>query len=566
MFSSVEGIAVDFSGVVYVADAGKNLIRKIVNELITTFVGNGQKGYADGEGAAAMFANPRGVAVDVMGNVYVADSDNNRIRKVTAGAIVTTLVGVGANTIFNDPRGVAVDDMGNVYVADSGNHRICVIDPTGSVTTLAGSGVQGFFDGMGTNAMFKKPTAITIDSSRTLYVTESFPEDRVRKISRLGNVTTLAGSGSGPGTNIAITDSLARGIAFDSNGIVYVTENFSGNRIRRITPNGMVTIIAGNVNSDFANGIGTNARFALPSGVALDSFKNLYVADRNNQRIRKISFSPSLPGPLPVCDATYHHIALTYSGSSSSNMLSAYIDGSKVASITSTFSISSSLSSSLRIGWNGLSSPNSEFFSGSLSDIRIYNRSLSTSEILSISQPPLPKYDMMDTPSLMRRSSSYTWKCSAGAYGPTVSLIRSPSDGTWAFPVGSIQNCTSCPVGSSSLAGSLSCTLCPAGSFSIGSTLPTCVLCPAGSFSTTTGSSSQSSCTPCLSSTYSYPGSSSCASCSSNSSFISSSRGCQSASINNGPTDTSFYISGSKDEGQSVFSTTLSNLSGITYY
>jgi len=567
MFSSIEGIAVDFfSGVVYVADAGGNKIRKVENGILTTFAGTGTKGYVDGDGNTALFAYPRGVAVDTLGNVYVADSDNHRIRKITANAVVSTLVGNGATSVLNDPRGIAVDNAGNVYVADSGNHRICVIKTAGVVTILAGSGAQGYSDGMGINAMFKKPTAITVDSSGTLYVTESYPENRVRIISRLGNVTTLAGSGDGPGTNIAIVDSLARGIAVDTGGNIFVVENYSGNRIRRITPNGVITFIGGNSNNEGdIDGIGTNARFSLPSGIAFDAFNNLYVADRNNRYVRKIVFSPFLPGPLPVCDSKWHFVALTYSGATSSNTLTTYIDGASVANISATYFISSSPSATLRIGWNGLPSPNSEFFSGSLSDIRIYNRSLSPAEIIYISQPPLPKYDMMDSPSPKSLALSYTWICSAGAYGPSLSVTRSPVDGTWNFPSGSIRNCTSCPIGSTSLAGSLTCTPCPPGTYSIGSILPTCTLCPAGTFSTTIGSSSLSSCLPCLSNTYSYAGSSSCASCTS-SSFISSSRGCQPASINNGPTDTTFFYSGSQDEGLSVFSTTMSNSSGITYY
>ena len=376
--------------------------------------------------------------------------------------------GFGTNAMFSYPQGLAADKDGNIYVADTNNRRIRKISPSNYVSTIAGSGNYGQNDGTGTDASFGSPTLLAFDSSRgNLFVTDTFY--------------------SGP---------LSISYAY----------------IRKITSSGVVSTLVGS-GQGYADGIGTNARFSSFSGISVGN-GNIFVSD--NSCIRKISFSPSLPGPLPVCDATYHHIALTYSGSSSSNILSAYIDGAKVASTTSTFSISSSSSSSssLRIGWNGLSSPNSEFFSGSLSDIRIYNRSLSPTEILSISQPPLPTFALTDNPQPQSESSTYTWKCSAGAYGPTVSLLRSPSDGTWAFPVGSIQNCTSCPVGSSSLAGSLSCTLCPAGSFSIVPTLPTCALCPAGSFSTTTGSSSQTTCTPCLSNTYSYPGSSSCAPCS----------------------------------------------------
>jgi sugar lactone lactonase YvrE len=211
--------------------------------MVTTLAGSTQ-GFADVTGTAAQFNRPYGVTVDASGNGYVADSDNSRIRKISPTGAVTTLAGsgvegfldgTGSTARFFIPRGAAVDVSGNVYVADTENNRIRKVSPTGVVTTLAGSGVEGFSDGIGTAAQFTLPNSVAVDAAGYVYVADEGNE-RIRKISPAGVVTTLAGSSRG-----------------------------------------------------FADGAAAIAQFNRPHGIAVDASGNVYVADRDNQRIRKIT-------------------------------------------------------------------------------------------------------------------------------------------------------------------------------------------------------------------------------------------------------------------------------------
>ena len=212
--------------------------------------------------------------------------------------------------MFSYPEGVSVDSFGNVFVGDTRNHRIRKITPSGAVTTLTGAGELNW------------PVGVFVDA--------------------FGNV--------------------------------YVSDH-SNNRIRKVSASGIVSTVIGGTGG-FNDGTGTSVRFSGPTGITADSIGNMYVADFYNHRIRKITVDI---GPLPVCDSTWHHVALTYSGSSSTNTLTAYVDGLVVSSRSASYSISSlfSSTSTLRLGWNGLSPLSaSESFSGSMSDVRIYNRSL----------------------------------------------------------------------------------------------------------------------------------------------------------------------------------------------
>jgi sugar lactone lactonase YvrE len=249
------GVAVDSSGNVYVGDALNNLIREISPAgVVTTFAGSGSKGAANGTGVAASFNNPNGVAVDSSGNVYVADSFNSLIRKITSGGVVTTLAGsgsigstngTGTAASFNAPTGVAVDSSGNVYVAEIGNNLIREISPAGVVTTLAGSGSQGAANGTGTAASFNRPFGVAVDASGNVYVADSL-NNLIRKITPGGVVTTLAGSGSqgsDNGTGTAASFNLPQGVAVDSSGNVYVADSLN-NLVRKVTPGGVVTTFA----------------------------------------------------------------------------------------------------------------------------------------------------------------------------------------------------------------------------------------------------------------------------------------------------------------------------------
>ena len=288
------GIAVDALGNLYVMDISR--IRKITPAgVVSTLAGKYYSGFADGTAENALFNGPGGVAVDASNNIYVADF--NRIRKITPEGVVSTLAGNGMDG-FNDDTGsaarfyrpfdVAVDIYSNVYVTDKNNIRIRKITPAGVVSTLAGSGTLGFADGTGDVAQFRYPLGIAVDVFGNLYVADN-ENTRIRKITPEGVVSTLAGSsmaGFADGIGDEAQFSNPIGITVDASGNLYVTD---GNRIRKITSAGAVTTIAGDRTWGFADGVGTEARFLMPHGIAVDASGNLYVADEGNKRIRKIT-------------------------------------------------------------------------------------------------------------------------------------------------------------------------------------------------------------------------------------------------------------------------------------
>jgi hypothetical protein len=294
-FGSPMDVAVDAAGNVYVADFNNNRIRKVSPGGVVTTLAGSTQGYADGTGAAAKFFNPKGVAVDVAGNVYVADANNNRIRKVSPAGVVTTLAGAGKGFAdgtgvaaqFSYPTGLAVDVAGNVYVADANNNRIRKVSPAGVVTTLAGS-IQGYADGTGATAKFFNPHRVALDAAENVYVADE-KNHRIRKVNPDGAVTTLAGStqGYGDGTGATAKFSSPMSVAVDGAGNVYVTD-FNNNRIRKVSPTGVVTTVAGAAIKGDADGTGAAAKFSNPKGVAVDVAGNVYVADLANNRIRKI--------------------------------------------------------------------------------------------------------------------------------------------------------------------------------------------------------------------------------------------------------------------------------------
>ena len=279
----------------------------------STLAGSSRLGSTNGTGSAARFYKPTGVAVDSAGIVYVADSVNNTIRKITAGGVVTTLAGkagskgsvngTGSAARFYKPTGVAVDSAGNVYVADTSNQTIRKITSGGVVTTLAGTaGIQGSTDGTGSTARCYLPNGVAVDSAGTVYVADS-SNNIIRKITSLGVVTTLAGTAGSKGSTDG-TGSVARfyqpkGVAVDAAGNVYVADT-SNQTIRKITSVGLVTTLAGMAGKvGSANGTGSAARFNNPTGVAVDTAGRVYVADSSNNMIRSGSLptSPTLTSP-----------------------------------------------------------------------------------------------------------------------------------------------------------------------------------------------------------------------------------------------------------------------------
>ncbi|MEI9908947.1 MAG: NHL repeat-containing protein [Bacteroidota bacterium] len=261
---------------------------------VSTMAGS-TKGFADGSGNIAQFYSPAGVCVDALGNVYVADKDNDMIRKISPSGMVSTLAGSSrgyadgsASTAkFFAPTGVCVDLDGNVYVADMSNHRIRKITPNGVVSTLAGSS-PGFAEGSGSAAKFYYPVGLCVDLLGNIYVAEEF-NNRIRKITPAGVVSTFAGSGGGNADGNASTAKFNNptGICIDLQGNFYVTD-YSSNRIRKITPAGMVSTLAGSTEG-FADGTGTAALFDHPFGLCVDKQGNIYIADMWNSKIRKIT-------------------------------------------------------------------------------------------------------------------------------------------------------------------------------------------------------------------------------------------------------------------------------------
>jgi hypothetical protein len=296
-------VAVDSASNLYVTDVANDIIDKITPEgLVTALAGTeGVAGSADGIGATASFNGPSGVAVDSAGDLYVADHDNHTIRVVTPTGNVTTLAGavamagsadgLGVTARFNTPVGMAVDSTGNLYVADSNNATIREITPAGFVTTLAGAaGMVGNVDGTGAEARFFSPTAVAVDSTNNLYVTDG-SNDSIRKVTPEGVVTTLAGAadmvGSADGTGAAARFSNPYGMAMDSAGNLYVADS-GNNAIRMVTPDGVVTTLAGGMVGS-TDGTGAAARFYGPGSMAMDTAGNLYVADYGNHTIRKVT-------------------------------------------------------------------------------------------------------------------------------------------------------------------------------------------------------------------------------------------------------------------------------------
>lgn len=304
-FRNPFSLAFDASGNLFVSDSGNNTVRKITPAgSVTTLAGGiGVSGSADGTGTAARFNAPEGLAVDASGNVFVADSGNSLIRKISSAGVVTTVAGsvgggrsvdgTGAGAKFQNPAGLVVDGSGTLWVADFYNHTIRKVTAAGVVTTFAGaSGSSGSVDGTGNAATFDNPYGIAIDPARNIYIADRLNQT-IRKVSAAGVVRTLAGlagvTGSVDGTGSAARFNYPFGVAADASGNVYVAD--SGNQsIRKITPAGVVTTLAGsNGLIGSADGTGSSARFFSPSGVAVDTSGNLYVADSGNHTIRKIT-------------------------------------------------------------------------------------------------------------------------------------------------------------------------------------------------------------------------------------------------------------------------------------
>ena len=294
-----QGVAQLSNGNIVVADTSNNRIRIVTPAGVVTTLAGQAGGFADGTGTNAQFNYPQGVAVLSNGNIVVADYGNHRIRIVTPAGVVTTLAGqdtsgtanaTGTNAQFNGPRGVAVLSDGNIVVADAGNSRIRIVTPLGVVTTLAGS-TGGFADGTGTSAQFWNPQGVAQLSNGNIVVGD-YNNNRIRIVTYPGGVvTTLAGqatAGSTDGTGTNAQFYAPSSVAVLSNGNIVVTDQ-NNNRIRIVTyPGGVVSTLAGSTLGS-TDATGTNAQFFYPFGVAVLSNGNIVVGDTYNNRIRIVT-------------------------------------------------------------------------------------------------------------------------------------------------------------------------------------------------------------------------------------------------------------------------------------
>ncbi|WP_421874030.1 cadherin domain-containing protein [Marinoscillum sp.] len=282
------GLAVDDSGNLYYAGLFQSRIYKISSEgEHTVFAGSGDPGSQDGQGTSASFDGPTDVTVDASNNVYVIETVGNRLRKITPAGEVTTVA-----TGFDGPIGIVCDAAGNVYVSDGNTNRILKVTPGGVVSTLAGSGATASVDGTGTGASFNIPYGLGIDGLGNILVTEK-GGNRIRKVTPEGVVTTLAGSGQPgylDGSPETARFNWPSDVSVSASGMIYVTDRMN-HRIRTISPQGVVGTLAGSATAGNINGVGEEASFNEPEGIAIDASGALFISDNRNSSIRRTSIN-----------------------------------------------------------------------------------------------------------------------------------------------------------------------------------------------------------------------------------------------------------------------------------
>lgn len=335
-FHSLSGIAAGPDDAIYAADAGNNRIRTVtpgsagVPPAVSTLAGDGVAGFADGPAAIARFNNPQGVAVDPFGVVYVADTDNHRIRRIATDGTVSTLAGdgtpgfqdgAGNQARFNSPSGVAIDNAGNLYVADVGNSAVRIINPNGNVSTVAGDGTIGSSDSP--NARFNGLTGIVVDGMTAYIYLADTGNHRIRRLDPQGAVITIAGADRGFVDGSAAQSRFAdpSGIAVDGTGHLIVADS-TNSLVREVDPDAAfggapgspgvssadisptadsfaVTTLAGTGDRGLTDGAGNLARFFTPRGVAVSASSAIIVADTGNHVLRRILLPPRITGFVP---------------------------------------------------------------------------------------------------------------------------------------------------------------------------------------------------------------------------------------------------------------------------
>ena len=323
-FNNLAGLAIGPNDAIYVADAGNHRIRVVVEQpvpgggsqwAVSTLAGDGVAAFADGPAGSAHFNNPQGIAVDSTGIVFVADSANNRIRRIGLDGSVTTLAGDGipgsldgpsAQARFNAPHGVAVDNLGNVYVADTGNAAVRLINSTGTVSTLAGDGTIGSSDSPG--ARFDGLAGVTVNGSSVYAYVADTGNHRIRRLDSTGTVFTIAGStrGFADGSPSQARFAEPSGITTDAAGKILLTDAVNS-LIRQIDPalaasgsSSAVTTVTGAGERGHLDGTGNIARFFTPRGIAATSSSALVVADTGNHVLRRVTLPPVISSFSPA--------------------------------------------------------------------------------------------------------------------------------------------------------------------------------------------------------------------------------------------------------------------------
>src|ERR1035437_9880379 len=315
LFSPVD-MTFDGLGNLYIADQGDQRVRRIAPDgTIITVAGNGTVEYGGdgGSATAASLAYPSGVAVDSARNLYIADRNSHRIRRVTPSGVLTTIAGTGqaghsgdggnaAAALLQFPSSLVFDSAQNLYISDSGNNCVRRITPDGIITTVAGNTAAGFSGdgGPGTSASLYLPGGLAVDAIGNLYIADA-GNNRIRRLSPAGVISTVAGrvgglgdfSGDGgPATNAGLRGPSA--VAIDASGNLYIADQ-QNTRIRRVGADGIITTVAGTGQFGFSGdgGLAINAQLQFPQGLVFDAAGNLYIADRDNNRIRVILSKPA---------------------------------------------------------------------------------------------------------------------------------------------------------------------------------------------------------------------------------------------------------------------------------
>ena len=310
------GITIDAAGNLYFAEIDNNCIRK-VNSLgvISTVAGTGTGSYSGdgGQATAATLNSPYGVTLDVLGNIYIVDNGNNRIRMVNTSGIITTIAGTGTGSFSGDggqataatlhyPIGITLDATGNIYIADWNNRRVRKVNTLGIINTIAGNGTTGFSGdgGQATAAELYNPLGLAVDGMGNVYIADA-GNNNIRQINTLGIITTVVGNGTagytgdgGLATAAEINGPYA--VTIDGYGNLYIADSFN-DCVRMVNTSGIINTIVGNGTAGYSGdgGEATAAELNFPEGLTLDAYGNLYVSDTENDLVRKVcNYVPTL--------------------------------------------------------------------------------------------------------------------------------------------------------------------------------------------------------------------------------------------------------------------------------